>query len=82
MMLILHPWQVSDWFARIEREELSCKLDIILAYEVYSEPKAMMLYPINALRNLARWVMMLNYPHFPPFVLCYGGPHLVWVKTT
>ena len=46
--------QVAEGFVQMEQEEQSCQLDITLAYEVFSEPKAMMLYPINALRNLAR----------------------------
>ena len=42
-------------FIRVEREGgKSCALDVTLAYEVFTEHKAMMLYPINALRNLAR----------------------------
>ena len=31
-----------------------CELDVVLVYEVYTEQKAQMLYPINLLRNLAR----------------------------
>ena len=45
---------MAEGFVQMEQEEQSCQLDITLAYEVFSEPKAMMLYPINALRNLAR----------------------------
>ncbi|GAX72769.1 hypothetical protein CEUSTIGMA_g225.t1 [Chlamydomonas eustigma] len=45
---------VTDLFADVEKDEAACKLDVILAYEVYTEQRAMMLYPINALRNLAR----------------------------
>jgi hypothetical protein len=46
---------VTALFVRVEQEGgRSCALDVTLAYEVFSEHKAMMLYPINALRNLAR----------------------------
>ncbi|MEW5309976.1 MAG: hypothetical protein WDW38_001814 [Sanguina aurantia] len=31
-----------------------CKLDLLLVYEVFSEERALMLYPFNVLRNLAR----------------------------
>jgi hypothetical protein len=52
----LRAAQVTDWFSKIERDPSVCKLDIVLAYEVFVEARAMMLYPINALRNLARSV--------------------------
>mmetsp|Transcript_23209 Transcript_23209/g.50938 ORF Transcript_23209/g.50938 Transcript_23209/m.50938 type:complete len:525 (-) Transcript_23209:908-2482(-) len=45
---------VTDFFADVERDESACKLDIMLAYEVFVERKAMLLYPINVLRNYAR----------------------------
>ena len=38
----------------METDESACKLDVMLAYEIYTEHRAMMLYPINVLRNLAR----------------------------
>ena len=43
---------ITASFAKFEKDDAksSCALDIVLAYEVYSERKAMMLYPINTLR--------------------------------
>lgn len=38
----------------MEADDAACKLDVMLVYEVYTEHRAMMLYPINVLRNLAR----------------------------
>ena len=32
----------------------ACRLDIVLVYEVYTEKRAALLYPVNQLRNLAR----------------------------
>lgn len=55
----------------MENETDSCQLDIALAYEVFSEPKAMMLYPINALRNLARLQVFAGGNHGGVFV-CVG----------
>lgn len=31
-----------------------CQLDLMLVYEVFDSIQAMLLYPVNALRNLAR----------------------------
>lgn len=46
--------QISSFFADIERDDNACKPDIMLVYEIYTERRAMLLYPINVLRNLAR----------------------------
>ena len=45
---------VADLFMDIEKDPHACKLDVMLVYEVYAEERAMMLFPINALRNMAR----------------------------
>jgi hypothetical protein len=45
---------VADLFMDVERDPHACKLDVMLVYEVYAEERAMMLFPINALRNMAR----------------------------
>jgi hypothetical protein len=46
--------QISNLFTELEKDENACKLDIMLTYEVYTERRAMILYPINVLRNLVR----------------------------
>ena len=43
----------------------ACRLDIVLVYEVYTEKRAALLYPVNQLRNLARlqvngWVRVMG----------------------
>lgn len=48
------PAQVSSFFEDVEKDPEACKPDILLVYELYTEAKAVMLYPINLLRNLAR----------------------------
>lgn len=53
-LLLSSLLQVSNLFADLENDDSACKLDIMLVYEVYTEAQAMMLYPINVLRNLAR----------------------------
>ncbi|KAG1666443.1 hypothetical protein FOA52_015113 [Chlamydomonas sp. UWO 241] len=45
---------VHNFFLEIERNGTMCALDVMLVLEVFVEHKAMMLYPINVLRNLAR----------------------------
>ena len=45
---------VADLFMEAEQDAHACKLDVMLVYEVYAEERAMMLFPINALRNMAR----------------------------
>lgn len=53
--------QVADLFADTESNGSVCKLDVMLVYEVFTESRAMMLYPINVLRNLAR-AQVCNQP--------------------
>ncbi len=51
---------------------MACKMDVMLVYEVYTEERAMTLYPINVLRNLARLQVRgccclgLSWPSQPP----------------
>lgn len=46
---------MHKFFLAVERSRDSmCALDVMLVHEVFTEHKAMMLYPINVLRNLAR----------------------------
>ena len=56
-------------FAEMEGDDAACKLDVMLVYEVYTEHRAMMLYPINLLRNLAR--VQASGPI--PWCLCHRG---------
>lgn len=44
---------VSSFFEEIEQSG-RCQLDILLVYELFQEERAIMLYPVNAMRNLAR----------------------------
>lgn len=44
---------ISQFFDGVEATG-KCQLDIMLVYELYQEERAMMLYPVNLLRNLAR----------------------------
>ncbi|KAL6763415.1 glycosyl-transferase for dystroglycan-domain-containing protein [Haematococcus lacustris] len=46
--------QVSAFFIEVEKESGTCQPEILLLYEVYTERKALLLYPINLLRNVAR----------------------------
>ncbi|GFH30314.1 uncharacterized protein HaLaN_29145 [Haematococcus lacustris] len=46
--------QVSAFFIEVEKESGTCQPEILLLYEIYTERKALLLYPINLLRNLAR----------------------------
>lgn len=46
---------VAEFFLDVDRDESMCSLDLIFAYEIYTdELAASCLYPINRLRNLAR----------------------------
>lgn len=45
---------LSEFHQMVERNNSACILDILLVYEIYSEKRAMLLYPVNQLRNLAR----------------------------
>ena len=38
----------------VETDDSACILDLLLVYEIYSEKRAMLLYPVNQLRNIAR----------------------------
>ncbi|GAX83397.1 hypothetical protein CEUSTIGMA_g10822.t1 [Chlamydomonas eustigma] len=44
---------ILDFHAASEKEP-ACQLDIILVYELYTDKQAILLYPVNQLRNLAR----------------------------
>lgn len=59
--------QVSTFYEEVERDRFACKPDILLAYEVYGERRAILLYPINLLRNLARLLVGLASTPFSPF---------------
>lgn len=39
---------------RVDSNPSMCQLDVLLLYEVFDSPDAQLLYPVNALRNLAR----------------------------
>lgn len=60
MPLVLCNSQVASFFDDVERDPYACMPDILFVYEVYTEHKAMLLYPINLLRNLARLQVMSN----------------------
>lgn len=45
---------VENFHKAMESNPLACKLDIMLVYELFIEPRATLLYPVNVLRNLAR----------------------------
>lgn len=45
---------MSGFFEEVERDPEACMPDILLVYEVYTERRATLLYPINLLRNMAR----------------------------
>ena len=45
---------LQQFHQSIEVDPTACSLDLIYVYEVYVEKRAMMLYPVNQLRNLAR----------------------------
>lgn len=45
---------VSEFHKTVERDDSACILDVVLLYEIHSERRALLLYPVNQLRNLAR----------------------------
>ena len=59
---------VSNFHLSLEHEPNACRLDVVLAYEVLTEQRAIMLYPINLLRNMARLQVGCGWSH------CGGQP--------
>ena len=45
---------LSEFHKSVERDASACILDIVLVYEIHSEKRALLLYPVNQLRNIAR----------------------------
>lgn len=47
--------QIVEVMVRLQSQPAACQLDVMLAYEfMESEEAASVLYPVNAVRNLAR----------------------------
>eukprot|EP00798_Chlamydomonas_sp_ICE-L_P005378 gene5378-5598_t len=46
--------KVQELFLEVDQDPRACQLDIVLLFELYTERRAALLYPINLLRNIAR----------------------------
>lgn len=46
--------QITGFMARLADATHSCQPKVLLTYEIYTDPSAFHLYPVNLLRNVAR----------------------------